>query len=1052
MTFFRSLPRKSLVVLTALAGMVLLPCLFSALAAPAHAGGVFEAKGLVELLPAGEVVGDGKTPVKFSMLALKSDGAAMSGLKAKVQPTGGVATALKEVGSGLYEFSFVPPAITAARTVELTLKGKTPDKLAVSKVYSVDVIPPPSHQLTVSATPPELVLGQDASSTLGIQLSAAADEDLSDVELVVQASSGAVANLTDLGGGRYSALYTPPQVNYPHLALLTVVDRQDPTRTYGFIAIPLVGKTAYPVTSTPNSSLMLKVGDRDFGPVQADASGRANIPIMVPPGIKAAMLTTAVGTDTRTEAYDLKVPETKRIKLFPFHAGIPGDRALAIPVRLAVTDPQGAASADAQVSISASVGTVSAPVHEGNGIYRADYTPPATMTMSQVAITASLPGSPGVQTDKATVPIVPVRPASVSLVAEPSVLPEGATGFKALVKVAAPDGIGMIGRQLVFAANGAELHESVKDLKGGEYQGLFDITGSGPVELSVTVQSTPTGNPFRQLVLLPTVDRLPNDGLSSAMLTVVAVDEFGYPVANVPLTFELLSGAGSLPPSATTNAAGLAQIYYTAGRAAGLANIKVTSGAHSAGAGILQAPAEVASDLKMVRSGSEATFAQIAAWSAIVQTMRIAREGQAAVVPVPVPAAAEHGELAALAVSTASVSAGATTTVLVKATDAQGRGVPGQTLQFMVSAGTVGAVADQGNGDYQVPLTVPAGHTAAINIAVSSADGKASTFGQISIGGEAPSVWGAPPPVAPEPTPAPAPVVDPFEEAVAPAPEPTPAPEPAPEPEKEREPRDPGDHNWLLVRAAMGTAGYRYNYDVNATPRNINADGNPTPFGQSLELSGDEAAVQGTGDAVPLSIPVIDFRVMGWLPMFQYVGLEARYRGMWFGVQTDSFTEDHPGVDMSWYDNFLTVTGQARYYHDVGENRFWLGAHGGIVYTAVPVVAFWTPEGQSRGLWFFDWGFTSFYGGVRGGADLGFGLSAVLGGAWGTEGYSGVFCSDIDVELSYEVINHLTVNLGYNRLSRDVIIPETSEGDDTGNMVELIDLRSGVYFGLGAAF
>jgi hypothetical protein len=333
---------------------------------------------------------------------------------------------------------------------------------------------------------------------------------------------------------------------------------------------------------------------------------------------------------------------------------------------------------------------------------------------------------------------------------------------------------------------------------------------------------------------------------------------------------------------------------------------------------------------------------------------------------------------------------------------------------------------------------------------LSAADkgGKASGFLKVPIASAPASIWGEPQPVVAQPEPQPV-VAQPEPQPVVAQPEPQPV---VAQPAPTEEPKATGDHRWLRFRAAMGPAGYSYNYDVNTTPRSIMSDGNPVPYGESLQLSGDSAAAEGTGDAVPLSVPTVDVHLMGWLPMFQYVGLDARYRTTWFGVETDSFTQPHEGTDMSWVDHFVTAGLQARYFYDVGENRYWIGAQGGIVSTSLPLVAMWTPEGGSRGLWFFPWGFTSLYGGVRGGADLGFGLDVLLSGAWGTEAYSGLFSSDLDLELGYEVIDHLTVNVGYNRLRRHIVVPECSICEDTGSMVEVTDLRSGVYLGVGTAF
>ncbi len=1014
-----------------------------------HAQAVFDAGGMLDLIPADQVVGDGQTPVKFSLLALEADGTPMVGLKAKVVPTGGEVSALREQVGGVYEFTFTPPAVDALRTIELAIKGKKLDKTPIARVYGLTVLPSASHQLAVTANPPQLVLGQDASSTINVQLAGA---DVAGVELVLTSTVGEIANLTNLGNGRFSALFTPPQVNYPQIAIITVVDKRDPSRSYGTVALPLVGKTSYPITSTPGANVMLRVGDRDFGPIQADATGRANVPIVVPPGVQQATLTTATGAETKTETIDLKVPPSQRLALFPTYAGIPGDRTVTVPVRVAVTTPKGQPASSAQVNFSASSGTITAAVHEGNGIYRADYTPAPMLAMGQVTIAASLANEPGVQNDNITVPLVPVRPGGVSLSAEPGLLAQGATGFKALVQVVSPEGKGMSDQKVVLVANGAELQESVKDLKGGDYQGLFSLTGNGPVELTATVQSTPTGNPMRNLVLLPTVERLPNDGLSSAMLTVVATDEFGYPVAGVPVTLKLIAGDGSLPSSVTTNDAGIAQVYYTAGRGAGLVSIQAAAAGHTAAVGIFQAPAATAASLELPASGTEASLALRKAWSAIVQVIRIEREGQAAAAPVPVPVQVGGGELASMSVvaEPSAAAAGGTVTIKIMAKDASGQGVPGLAFDSIVSAGTLGQLVDKGTGEYSAPLVVPAGLTGEIMVSFADRDGKASAFMKVPITAAPASIWGTEPTPAPTPTPEPTPT---------PAPEPVPQPEPvvaqptpAPVPEPPKEPKSPSGKRWLRARAAIGTAGYRYNYDVNSTPRSIVSDGNPVPYSESLQLSGDTAAQDGTGDTVPLSVPTIDVHAMAWLPMFEYIGADVRYRTTWFGVETDSFTQPHEGVDMSWVDHFVTATLQARYFHDVEDNRYWIGVHGGIVSTAVPLVAMWTPEGQSRGLWFFPWGFTSMYGGVRGGAELGFGLDLLVSGSWGTEAYSGVFASDYDLALAYEVVDHVTVNVGYNRLARNIIVPECSECEDTGNMVSASDLRSGVYLGVGAAF
>ncbi len=1038
----RRLLRNVLAVNALLLGLIGAAPVAALLPAPAFAQAASAGAGLVELVPAGEVVGDGKTTIKYSMLALGADGNPIVGLKGRLLVTGGAVGPLTDLGNGLYDFTYTPPTVAAPRAVEFSFRGKTLDKVTLDRSWMVTIHPAVSHRITVSANPSQLLLGQDASSTINIQLDVASGESLQDVHLAVAPSAGEVTNLTYLGNGRYTALFTPPKVNYPHVAILAVVDQQDPSRSYGVVSIPLVGKTAYPVTTSPGAKVMLKVGNREFGPIEADAKGQATVPIVVPPGVQEGTLTTAVGSETRQQKLDLKVPEARRIKLFPVHAAVPADKAFTVPVRVAVTTPEGNPASNAQVTVSASVGTVSAPVHEGNGIYRVDFTPPVDVAGSQVTFAATLASNPSVQVDKVTMPLTPIRPGSVKLTAEPMRLPPGATGFKAMVQVLGPDNVGMGGKEIVFAANGAQLKEPVKDLRSGDYQGIFQVTGTGPVELAATVRTAATGNPFRQLLMLPTADRLPNDGLSSVMLTIIAVDEFGYPVGNVPLTLKAIQGDGSVPSSATTDASGYAQVYYTAGRGAGLVTLQATSADHVAVVSLLQSPIGVASGLKVPRSGSPSYLGLVGAWTSVVQTLRIEREGQAAYVPLaaPVPVPITEAAVAGITLTAepATVAPGGTVTLRVRVTDATGRGIPGQELDFVSSTGTIAHLADQGGGDYQAVLTVPTSVGGDVKVSVATASGVAS-FRKIPVAGVA----------APPPTSVAQPLVPPPSGVAQPVPRAPPSPPAAVAGLEEPAPA----HRWLHLRAAIGPSAYRYAYDVFGTPRYLRAKGDPIPFEESLVLSGDDDAVTVGGDPVPLWIPAVDVRLDGWVPGFEYVGFDLRYRTSWFGVETDSFTLAHEGVDMSWVDSFATATARARYYHDAGPHRFWLGVRGGAVYTAVPLVTEWQPAGEpTRGLWFFPWSFISFYGGGQAGAELGMGLDVLVGWSLGTEAYSGIFCNDLDVEASWEFIDHLSVHLGYDRLARHVVVPDSTSSDDTGSMVEVTDTHSGVFLGVGTAF
>ncbi len=1059
---------KRMNVWLALATFVVTLCM--GLVLPGHPGitaagaaGIFGEEDLLEFLPVGDITGDGETAVDLQLLALTNEGAPLEGLKAKISSTAGECGELEYNGNGTYFVEFTPPRVTSKQDVTITIRARVGSRSLTSRSLSINVIPPAWYHMAITANPAQLVLGQDTSSSITIQLDPI-PQDPSEVQLGIETNVGEVSNLTPMGNGKYTALFTPPAVNYPHLAIITVVERHNPGRSYGYLVAPLVGKTDFPVTQLPpGAQATMHVGDQTYGPVLASSSGQASIPITVPPGISSATLD-VIGQGQRT--IDLRIPEARRLKIFPLHSGIPADNSQKIPIRVLVLDALGQPVQGEPITITADVGTISSPSFEGDGVYRADYTPPLQATSSQVTFNASLNTSASVQTDSATTTLVPIRPASLTLKALPEELAYGDTSFHVLAKLTAPNGTGLAGRKLIFTSNGARLQGSPTDLKLGDYQAAFETTGSGPVEITATAMTPSTGNPMDQLVIVPTRTILPNDGLSSSMLSIFSLDQLGYPTSQVPLDITIQAGDGSIPTAATTDDYGLAQVYYTAGREPGLVRISVSSGSHSSAIALLQAPAGTVSLATLPRSGTPATLSNIARWSASVTGLDIQRQGAsgAAMLPAVSPAATtSDNPVQSILVSSLpeQVSAGDSVLLVIKALDQQGLGVPHQSIDIIASTGMVTGLTDKGTGEYQARLNIPTDATEQVKVSVVANEGQATGFLRLTLAPppaatEEPAAtpWLQAEPAEPQPVAQPAePQPEPTEqEPTSPAQEPEPTPQTQPQPissATEQEPR----HSWLRARAAVASMAYRYLYTVHDDILDLVADGDPRPYDQTLELSGNENAIDGTEDPTPLAVPGLDILAGAWLPQFPYVGMEARFRTIWYGVDTDSWTEAHEGVDLSWVDHFLTLQLKARYFYDAGDHRFSLGISGGTVSTSVPLVAEWQPsESDPRGIWFFPWGFTSFYGGIQASAELGMGLDIYASGALGSELYSGVFARDFDLELAYTLIDHLSVNLGFNWLKRDVLVPTDTSADEYLPMVTAEDKRSGLFLGAGTLF
>ena len=112
-----------------------------------------------------------------------------------------------------------------------------------------------------------------------------------------------------------------------------------------------------------------------------------------------------------------------------------------------------------------------------------------------------------------------------------------------------------------FSLNGAKLSGLINDRKNGEYGASFATTGTGPVELTALVATSASGNPLARVLLIPSRELLPADSLSTNAVTVVTVDEFGYPVANVPVTLSVKQGDGTIPTAVTTAHPAIGQAF-----------------------------------------------------------------------------------------------------------------------------------------------------------------------------------------------------------------------------------------------------------------------------------------------------------------------------------------------------------------------------------------------------------------------------------------------------------------------------------------------------------
>jgi len=730
---------RRLTLLTILTGSItnFVPALSTT--AAAQETPIFSEDGLLEMLPAGQIIGDGHTQVKFFVTAISSTGAPLDTSRLRMEATSGEVSRPNNRGDGLIEFSFTPPSLTSEEEVLLRLQGRGPDGMRINRAWSVMVTPPSAAAMTATINPSEVILNQDRSATVSFSL-ASVESNGTVPSLVVRSSSGTVSNITHLGAGQFTALYTPPSVSYPHAAIITVADERAPSETYATLSIPLVGKTDFPLDGqSPNSTIIMEIDGRRFGPYQSDSSGQVSIPVVVPPGVNSATVHTVVNGASTQATIPLQVPATRRVALFPTNAGIPSDGVQSVTIRAAAITSTGAPDPSASVRFSSSTGTIGDTVHEGNGVYAATFTTHTSNDSGEVEITASIDGEGGVQNDSITIPLIRSRPASLTLQSDPPVLSENAQGFKLFAKIEGTDGSGLSGRSITFFANGARVTDAVRDLGNGDYEASFSAIGDQAVEISGTAMPTATGNPLAGLVVFANKSRMRSDGLSSALITIVSVDAFGYPVPSQPISLSVIGGGGSLPDSVTTDPQGLAQIFYTSGNQPGVAHISAESSGAIGGTALLQAPDNVLPSFTLPLSGNETTRFWNQAWQGIVATAAIPREGASAVVDVAT--AAGPGTIMGLQVSAQpeATAPGGTVALTIGTRDASGRGVSDQTFDVMTSQGSISPLQDNGDGTYTTTLTIPQEARDNTRVVVSTEDG--AVFQMLHIRTVAGAAW-----------------------------------------------------------------------------------------------------------------------------------------------------------------------------------------------------------------------------------------------------------------------------------------------------------------------
>ena len=247
--------------------------------------------------------------------------------------------------------------------------------------------------LHLTATPGELHLAEGARSTLRIV--GAAEPP------VVAASVGRIDVLREVSSGVYEAEFVPPDSLDPQVAVITALSGG----AFAWVPIPLSGIRELTVRAPNGTEASVSVESEVFGPVRADAMGRAQVRVLVPPGVRTAYY--------GRQPLDLGVPDVARVHVVLSSAEVDANQAVEVTARAFATTERGKPRAGAPVTMTVSAGVLSRPVEVEPGVFEARWRVEKGRVGSLVA-TARLRDLPAAVAT-ATLERVPGPPRSITI-------------------------------------------------------------------------------------------------------------------------------------------------------------------------------------------------------------------------------------------------------------------------------------------------------------------------------------------------------------------------------------------------------------------------------------------------------------------------------------------------------------------------------------------------------------------------------------------------------------------------------------------------------------
>jgi hypothetical protein len=656
------------------------------------------------VVPSGPALGDGRTATTVQLYLPDW----VPGERFKLKPDEGRAGQLGEAADGLVSFTYTPPQVSKPKIVGFTLLRKGGS--AGEDRFELALVPPYAGSLGLSFDPPVLLAGGD-TALVRVTPSGDTPQASESRRFLLQASAGELAAAMPAGDGSWVARYTPPAtVEGPRTVIITAADAAAPDLIFGWAALPIRVKQSVSVGVQPDANTILTVGSKQYGPLQASPAGTVAFDVELDPreptGSVQAVTPTGESTNLRI---DLPQPDYGRVGFLPLPVGVPADPVnVELPVRIVATDLTGGPLRASIPELHASVGQLgSVETSSVPGVYVASYTPPSDP--GEVAFTATLDGASVTTTLKLLPPMTRLR-----LEADPAELPEGARDFTITARVQDSGGASVSGRMPELDVQGAVVIRRMRDNGDGTYTGQWRLNRD--VEVASVLGVPPleaSGLPPYRLLVWPRQSAIPAGGGATLPVTIACLDRFGLPVPNVDIKLAVPSGDAALPANTRTNDQGLIMASLSAGGTPGMVTLRAEAAGLVAETPVFQvAQGQLAPPMQP--GGDTEQLQALALWRSAVSTLNVGREG----------AAPSAGPPAMVQVVTVPpyTTPGAAILVTVRVNDATGIPLPGLDLELKSSLGTVGALTDNGDGSYNIPVQLPPGQDGPLTLTATAGD------------------------------------------------------------------------------------------------------------------------------------------------------------------------------------------------------------------------------------------------------------------------------------------------------------------------------------------